>query len=166
LLQKTVQIDPDDTTGSLYFNHLFPMGVNAILETVDMIKAGRALAVPQPEEGATYEPPCDDRVAGIDWSRPGRELYNLVRGCDPQPGAYAFLNGEKIRFYNARFHPEPVSTPPGTITDITQNGIAVAVDGGVLTARKVRFAKAGKMNAVDFAADYGLKAGAVFSRPH
>jgi methionyl-tRNA formyltransferase len=165
LLQKTVQINPNDTTGSLYFNHLFPMGVDAILETVDMIKAGKALAVPQPEDGATYEPPCDDRVAAIDWSRPGRELYNLVRGCDPQPGAYALLNGEKIRFYNASFSPESVSSPPGTIIDISQNGIAVAAKGGILTARKVRFPKTGKMDAADFAADYGLKAGAVFTRP-
>jgi methionyl-tRNA formyltransferase len=163
LLQKTVQINPDDTTGSLYFNHLFPMGVDAILETVGSIKAGTAVAVPQPEEGATYEPPCDDRVAGIDWNRPGGEIYNLVRGCDPQPGAYTFLNSEKIRFYNASHTPGPVSAAPGTLTGVTENGIAVAVDGGILTIRKVRFGKAGKTNAVEFAADYGLKTGALFT---
>jgi methionyl-tRNA formyltransferase len=165
LLQKTVPISPDDTTGSLYFNHLFPMGVDAILETVDRIKTGKAVAVPQSEEGATYEPPCDDRVAAIDWSRSGRELYNLVRGCDPQPGAYAFLNGEKIRFFNASFKSESISAPPGTITRITKDGMAIAVDEGVLTAGKVRFAGAKKMDAVNFAADYGLEAGSVFTRP-
>ncbi|HDR16890.1 MAG TPA: methionyl-tRNA formyltransferase [Desulfobacteraceae bacterium] len=164
ILQKTIQIGPDDTTGNLYFNHLFPMGVDAILETVDMIKSGTAEAVPQSEEDATYEPPCDDRVAGIDWSIPGPHLYNLVRGCDPQPGAYAFLKGEKIRFYNASFHPEPSTVPPGTITDINKNGITIALDGGTLTIGKVRSAKAGKLNAVEFAANSGLKAGEVFIR--
>jgi len=163
LLQKTIPINPDDTTGSLYFNHLFPMGVDAILETVDRIKAGKAVAVPQPEQGATYEPPCDDRVAVIDWSRPGRELYNLVRGCDPQPGAYTFLDGEKIRFYDASFYPEWVSTPAGTITGITENGISVAADGGVLMIRKIRSAKTGKTGAADFVAGYGLKTGAFFT---
>jgi methionyl-tRNA formyltransferase len=165
LLQKAVQIGPEDTTGSLYFNHLFPMGVDAVLETVDMIKEGTAVPVPQPEEGATYEPPCDDRVAGIDWSKPGKELYNLVRGCDPQPGAYALLNGEKIRFYNASFSPEPVSPSPGTITAIGGNGITIAVDGGLLTASKVRPALGGKMAAIDFATDNGLNAGNVFTTP-
>jgi methionyl-tRNA formyltransferase len=102
LLQKEIDIGPDDTTGSLYFNHLFPMGVDAILESIDLVKAGAAPKIPQDEAEATYEPPCDDRVAGIDWNRPADEIYNLVRGCDPQPGAFASYKGEKVRFYDAR----------------------------------------------------------------
>ena len=91
LLQKDIDIGPDDTTGSLYFNHLFPMGVEAIIESIDLVKEGSAPKIPQNEADATYELPCDDRVAGIDWNRPAQELYNLVRGCDPQPGAFALL---------------------------------------------------------------------------
>jgi methionyl-tRNA formyltransferase len=163
LLQKTVQIGPEDTTGSLYFNHLFPMGVDAMVEAVDMIKAGTETAVPQTEKGATYEPPCDDSAAGIDWSKPGRDLFNLVRGCDPQPGAYGFLNGEKIRIYNGSFAPEPSALPPGTIAGMDNRGILIAVEGGMLIAGKVRTAGAGKMNASDFAADKGLKTGDVFA---
>src|SRR3972149_388106 len=64
LLQKEVEIKPDDTTGSLYFNKLFPMGVHAMVEAVDLIKKGRAPRIPQDDSKATYEPPCDDRVAG------------------------------------------------------------------------------------------------------
>lgn len=159
LLQKTVPIGPEDTTGSLYFNHLFPMGVDAVAEAVDMIKAGTAPRIPQTEEGATYEPPCDDRVAGIDWSRPGGEVFNLVRGCDPQPGAYAFLAGEKVRLYNASFNSGEPSLPPGSITGVEERGILVAVDGGTLTVGKVRPSGPGKMKASDFAAEKGLKAG-------
>ena len=91
LLQKEIDIGPDDTTGSLYFNYLFPMGVDAILESIDLIKAGNAPRILQDEAGATYEPPCDDQVAGIDWNKPPNELYNLVRGCDPQPGAFVLF---------------------------------------------------------------------------
>jgi len=165
LLQKTVPIGPDDTTGSLYFNHLFPMGVEAMVEVVEMIKAGTAEPVPQPEDGATYEPPCDDRVAGIDWSRSGTEIYNLVRGCDPQPGAYAFLNGEKLRFYGASFDPGPSSLPPGVMTGADERGISLAVEGGFLTVGKIRPEKGGKIDAADFAADRGLKSGTRFSKP-
>ena len=162
LLQKEIDIGPDDTTGSLYFNHLFPMGVEAILESIDLVKAGNAPKLSQDEAKATYEPPCDDRVAGIDWNKPARELYNLVRGCDPQPGAFAFFKGEKVRLYGAKLMEEPADQSPGTILDIDDQGIHVAVSGGKLVSTKVRPAKGGKVAAAEFASEYGLKTGDVF----
>lgn len=164
LLQKEIQIGPDDTTGSLYFNHLFPMGVDAILESIDLVKAGNAPKIAQDEEGATYEPPCDDRVAGIDWEKPAGEVYNLVRGCDPQPGAFALLNGEKVRFYGARLIEESTDKTPGTILAVDDQGIHVAVSGATLVAGKVRPAKGKKVAAAEFATEQGLKAGDSFDK--
>ncbi len=159
LLQREVEIGERDTAGSLYFNHLFPMGVAAILESVELIKAGRAPRLPQIEQGATYEPPCDDRVAGIDWSKPAREVYNLVRGCDPQPGAYAYREAEKIRFYGASFLQEPVADKPGTIVQIDSGDMHIAVNGGLLAVSKIRFENSAKMPAADFAAENKVKPG-------
>jgi methionyl-tRNA formyltransferase len=164
LLQKEIDISPDDTTGSLYFNSLFPMGVDAVLESIDRIKAGNAPRILQDEAGATYEPPCDDRVAGIGWDKPAGELYNLVRGCDPQPGAFALFKGEKTRFYGAKLIEETVDKTPGTILDIDDQGIHVAVSGGRLVVGKVRTAKGGKVAASEFAAEQGIKAGDMFDR--
>jgi methionyl-tRNA formyltransferase len=164
LLQKEIDIGPDDTTGALYFNHLFPMGVDAILESIDLIKAGKAPKIPQDEAGATYEPPCDDRVACIDWDKPARELYNLVRGCDPQPGAFALLNGEKVRFYGAQLIEESTDKAPGTILAVDDQGIHVAVSGARLVAGKVRPAKGKKVAAAEFATQEGLKAGDMFDK--
>ena len=164
LLQKEIEIGPDDTTGALYFNHLFPMGVDAILESIDLVKAGKAPEIPQDEAGATYEPPCDDRVAGIDWDKPARELYNLVRGCDPQPGAFALLKNEKVRFYGAQLIEESADKAPGTILAVDDQGIHVAVSGAKLVAGKVRSAKGKKVAAAEFAAEQGLKAGDMFDK--
>jgi len=164
LLQKEIEIGPGDTTGSLYFNHLFPMGVDAILESIDLVKTGKAPKIAQDEEGATYEPPCDDRVAGIDWEKPASELYNLVRGCDPQPGAFALLNGEKVRFYGARLIEESTDKPPGTILAVDDKGIHVALSGATLVAGKVRPAKGKKVAAAEFATEQGLKAGDRFDK--
>ncbi len=162
LLQKEIAIGPEDTTGSLYFNHLFPMGVDAILESINMIKAGNAPKIVQDESGATYEPPCDDRVAGIDWKKPADELYNLIRGCDPQPGAFAVLKGEKIRFYGAKRTESATDDAPGTILDIDDKGIHLALAGGRLIVGKVRPEKGPKAAASEFAAERGLKAGDTF----
>jgi methionyl-tRNA formyltransferase len=157
LLQREIEIGPQDTAGSLYFKHLFPMGVAAILESVELIKTGSAPRIPQNEAGATYEPPCGDRVAGIDWRKPAREIYNLVRGCDPQPGAYAYREAEKIRFYGAVLLQEPVADKPGTIVQIDSEGMNIAVNGGRLTVAKIRSENSTKMSAADFAAENGLR---------
>ncbi len=163
LLQKEVEILPDDTTGSLYFSKLFDLGVDAIVEAVALIKSGKAPKIPQDDSRATYEPPCDDRVAEVDWSKPASDVYNLVRGCDPQPGAYSTINGRKVRFYKARLlGTAPDNKGPGEIVDINADEVLVALNGGVLGIGKVRDAAGAKMDAAEFAASADLKAGMKF----
>jgi methionyl-tRNA formyltransferase len=162
LLQKEVDIGPDETTGSVYFNKLFPMGVDAMIESVNRIKEGTAERIPQNEEEATYEPPCDDRVAGIDWGKPAQEIYNLVRGCDPQPGAYTLWKGEKIRLYGSRLIREPVEEVPGTVVQVDAQGFQVAVSGGRLSVGKVRPATGGKVTSGEFASERNVLVGERF----
>lgn len=162
LLQKTIDVGPDDTTGSCYFNHLFPLGVEAMTESVALIKEGKAPRIEQDESTATYEPPCDDRVAGINWQQPAQELYNLVRGCDPQPGAFANFKRQPVRFYGARLSSEPVDDAPGTILKVDEQGMQVALSGGSLLVAKIKPPTAKKGAALDLAADLGLKAGEKF----
>ena len=162
LLQKEIDIGPEDTTGSLYFNSLFPLGIEAIAEAVDLIKSGNAPKIPQDDSLATYEPPCDDAVAAIDWSKPASDVYNLVRGCDPQPGAYLIFNGDKIRLYKVRFFASKQDQRPGEILDIGNGEIMVALNGGALGIGKIKDSSGQKMDADEFAKKMGLKAGMQF----
>ena len=162
LLQKEVEILPDDTTGSLYFNTLFAMGVDAIVEAVALIKSGKAPRIPQDDSLATYEPPCNDTVAAVDWSKPASDVYNLVRGCDPQPGAYSTLKGNKVRFYKARFLETKEDKGAGEILDIHEGEIVVALNGGALGIGKVRDAAGAKMDADEFARNADLQVGMKF----
>jgi len=162
LLQKEVDIGPEDTTGSLYFNSLFPMGIEAIAEAVDLIKSGKAPKIPQDDSLATYEPPCDDAVAAIDWSKPASDVYNLVRGCDPQPGAYLMFNGDKVRLYKARLLGYKQDRRPGEILDIGKGEIIVALNGGALGFGKVRDSRGEKMNADEFVKKMDLRVGMRF----
>ena len=165
LLQKEVPIDPRDTTGSLYFQKLFPLGVEAMLEAVELIKQGRAPRQVQDETQASYEPPCDDRVAGIEWSQPGETVFNLVRGCDPQPGAYSFCRGQKIRFYGAQLVSETLERPPGEILDVRPEGLRVSLTDGMLHIGKMRGPDTGKLEAFAFAREAQLQAGMRFGGP-
>lgn len=162
LLQKEIDIGPDDTTGSLYFNKLFPLGIRAIVEAIDLIKGGKAPRIPQDNSLATYEPPCDDKVASIDWTKPAQEIYNLIRGCDPQPGAYSTFKGEKVRFYKAKLLASEGAKPPGEVTNINKGEVIIALNGGALKVWKIRGERAEKMSADEFANNVGLKVGMSF----
>jgi methionyl-tRNA formyltransferase len=162
LLQKRVPIDPEDTTGSLYFNRLFPLGVEAITESVALIKEGQAPRIIQDERLATYEPLCNDQVARIDWKRPAEEVHNLIRGCDPQPGAYTFYQGKKIRLFEARLVDAAMAGRPGEIVRTDAAGFAVAAERGTIRIGKVRTDE-GKQDAAAFATQEGLKPGDLFT---
>jgi methionyl-tRNA formyltransferase len=156
LLQKEVRVDPDDTTGSLYFNKIFSLGVDAIGEAVDLIKAGNPPRIVQDESKATYDPPCRDEHAKIDWSKPAQEVYNLIRGCDPQPGAHTTYNGKLLRIFDTRMELGNNSAPAGQVTGIGAEDINVALNGGTLTVKKVR-GEGGKISAAEFAKEAQLK---------
>ncbi|MFQ5934566.1 MAG: methionyl-tRNA formyltransferase, partial [Dehalococcoidia bacterium] len=101
LLQKEVDIAPDDTVGSLYFNHLFPMGIDALMESVELIKEGKAPRIPQDESQATYEGICKAEDGVIDWGKPAQEVYNLIRGTNPQPGASTQFKGQTLKLFDS-----------------------------------------------------------------
>jgi methionyl-tRNA formyltransferase len=162
LLQKRIPIGPEDTTGSLYFNRLFPLGVEAIAESVDLIKAGRAPRLVQDERLATYEPLCNDKVAGIDWDRPAEEVHNLIRGCDPQPGAYTYYKGRKVRCFEATRADAAPGALPGEIINMDEGGFTVAAEGGAIQIGKVR-TDTGKLDSTAFAAEAGMKPGDRFT---
>ena len=158
LLQKEVEIGPDDTLGSLYFERLFPLGVEAMMEALEMVKAGTAPRIPQDESQATYEGWCRKEDAEIDWSRPVAEVYNLIRGTDPQPGAWTRIGGRVVQLYEAR-RADAAGAAPGTVTAAGPEGITVAARGGAVTIRRVRPEGGGKMAAGDFVAEGGVAAG-------
>jgi methionyl-tRNA formyltransferase len=157
LLQKSATIGPDDTTGSLYFTTLFPLGIATVLESVQLIAAGKAPRVPQDESQASYDPLCRDEHAAIDWSRPLLEVYNLIRGCDPQPGAYTLLGGEKLRLYDARAVGGDRSRP-GLVEEVTPEGLVIGARGGAIRVKRVRFGTK-KVDAAAFAAEHALRPG-------
>lgn len=163
LMQKEIAVTRDDTTGSLYFNTLFPMGVAALMESVALVKHGTAPRLAQDERFATYEPVCSDQVAGIDWTKSGKDIYNLIRGCDPQPGAHATLGNKRVHFYGPKLKPAEQSGPPGVLLHCDENGLAIAVIGGIIEIAKVRPEGAPKVAARDFLQNAGLKIGQRFS---
>ena len=150
LLQKRVEISPDDSVGSLYFNHLFPMGVEAIIESVDLVAAGNAPKIVQDESFATYEGWCGVDDARIDWSQDVTTVHNLIRGCDPQPGAWSMFNEERVSLFGSTIADiDSESSGAGTIVNIDDSGMTVACSGGAVRVKRVRVGRGRKIPAIE-----------------
>lgn len=133
-----VPIADTDTAASLYFDKLYPLGLDAMAEAVRLVDEGRATPKPQDERRATFQGLVDDAVARIDWSRSAAELSRLVRGCDPQPGAHALHKDVSIRLYDARLSPGPADAPPGTVLAFEGGAAVLAAAGGRVAVGRAR----------------------------
>ena len=158
LLQKEVAVDPDDTTGTLYFNKIFSLGVEAIAESVDLIKAGNPPRLVQDESLANYDPPCADEHGQIDWSKPAQQIYNQIRGCDPQPGAHTAWQGQMVRLYECRLQPASDTSTAGQVLEVGQETVSIAASGGTLVAKKMR-GQGKKLAAAEVAKQSGFGVG-------
>lgn len=139
LIQKRVEIAPDDSVGSLYFNHLFPMGVAALMESVDLVASGNAPRIVQDESDATYEGWCGSQDARIDWSENASRIHNLIRGCDPQPGAWTTAKEEKISLFGStKIDRDNTHIDPGMIIEIDSAGMIVSTKLDSVKIKRVR----------------------------
>jgi methionyl-tRNA formyltransferase len=159
LLQKEVEISPDDTVGSLYFEKLFPLGIEALVESIEQIKKGIAPRIPQDESQATYEGLCTEKDAIIDWSAPIDRVYNLIRGTNPQPGAITYFHGQTVKIFDAKPIYDIVGGTPGQIVNSRADGFAVSLKSGAILVQKVQTNKLPKIEAAEFARQARLKIG-------
>jgi len=156
LLQKTCEIGPDETLGDVYFKKLFPMGVDAMLESLDLVKAGVILKHAQDLDAGSYESWFRKADAKLDWSKPTQETYNIIRAANPQPGAWTTHDGAELKIFDSSR--TDGSGAPGEVLGVSDDGVTVATADGAITIKRVR-ASGGKVPASEYAAETGLKAG-------
>uniref|UniRef100_A0A452UWW4 10-formyltetrahydrofolate dehydrogenase n=1 Tax=Ursus maritimus TaxID=29073 RepID=A0A452UWW4_URSMA len=147
LLQRSCDIEPNDTVDALYNRFLFPEGIKAMVEAVQLIADGKAPRIPQREEGATYEGIQKKENAEISWDQSAQVLHNWIRGHDKVPGAWTEINGQMVTFYGSSLLKS--SVPPGEPLEIkgakkpglvTKNGLVLfGNDGKALMVRNLQF---------------------------
>jgi len=160
ILQKPCPIGPDETLGELYFNKLFPLGVAAVLEAVDLVVQGRHDERAQDESLASYEGWVHDDEAQIHWSRPVDHVYDQIRACNPAPGAWTLLDGVRVTLFDCRKHPvqryAQVRGKPGEIARVSADSIFINAQGGQIEVLRLRPEGGAKMGAGQFAAERNL----------
>lgn len=160
LMQKSCEIGPDETLGDVYFKKLFPMGVDAMIESLDLVKAGIIIKHDQRLDDGSYESWFKKDAAQIDWAKPVAEVYNTIRAANPAPGAWTTLNGQEIQIYDsARVEG---SGTAGSVVSVSDDGVTVQADGGRILLKRVRPKGGDKQPAAEWAAASGLSAGDQF----
>jgi methionyl-tRNA formyltransferase len=156
LQRDGVAVTETDTAATLYFEKLYPLGVEAVCQAVEAVDRGTARPEPQDEAQASFQGLVTDAVARIDWERTAHEIDRLVRGCDPSPGAHAEReSGERVRLFAGRYQAGATDDPPGTILGIEDDRLLVAARGGRIAVARVRVGAGGKVPAPEA----GLEAG-------
>lgn len=158
LLKKEVDISPDDTVATL-FGKLFPVSVQAMLEAVDLVKKGEAPRIPQDPALVTYEGFCTAEDAWIDWKLPGRRIYDLIRGTNPAPGARTTARGQPLVLLDSELHPAGSAAPPGSVLSVSDSGVEIVVEGGVLLVKTSSVAGSPATGAQDVFEQTGVHAG-------
>ena len=160
VLQKRCAIGADDTLGDMYFKHLFPDGVAALLQAADAVVEGTHTEQVQDESQASYEGWFRDDEARIDWSKHVDHVYNLIRAGNPAPGAWTMLGGVKVRLFDCKKHVLRTFTAargnPGDVSNVTDTSVFISAQGGQIEVMRLKPEGGQKMNAGEFARARGL----------
>jgi methionyl-tRNA formyltransferase len=164
ILQKRTPVSDDDTLGTVYFDRLFPLGVAAMLEAADLVVAGKHKELIQDESRASYEGWCREGEAKINWASHVDFIHNLIRGCDPAPGAWTTHNGEKLQLFGSKKHLartfSAVKGKVGEVTAISAAGMLITAQGGQIEVAKGKLGSGKKVSP----ADLGIDVGTIFGK--
>ena len=155
--KRGVAITSSDTTASLYFDKLYPLGVAAMVEAVNGVADGTASFTAQGEDGASFHGLITDDVARIDWSRPADEIDRLIRGCTPGPGAIASHGGEIVRLFGSRLLDGDSDAPAGTVLGSEGDELVIAAGRGCIAVSKVRRSDGDKVAAMGAGIGFGVR---------
>ncbi len=163
ILQKEIRIGPDDTLGTVYFDRLFPMGVQAMLEAADLVAGGKHRELVQDESQATYEGWFREAESRINWANHVDVVHNLIRGCNPAPGAWTSVGGVKLQIFDCKKHPvRTYGAVKGKIGEIVECGAAsfqVTAQGGRIEVLRAKLGDGKKVAAADLLDAGAIKAG-------
>jgi len=162
ILREVLPIYEEDNVGTVH-DRLAAVGAQLLIKTLELVKQGRAPRTPQTGE-ASYAPMLTTSDELIKWDKPARDIFNLIRGMDPWPGAHTFLGNKMLKIWRARVLKEENSQAgPGRVLGAGRDGIMVGTGRGVLLVTELQLQGGKRMNAADFSRGTPVPAGTVLS---
>lgn len=159
IYQQELEISEEDTVGLMH-DKLAEAGADLLLKTLKDIKAGQAPRIEQDDSKATFAYKIDKSLGEIDWQQSAWDIHNLIRGVNPWPGAYTFLNSKRLKVWKSKVSDlENTDFEPGTIVKANiKDGILVQTGDGILAIEKLQLPGAKRIEAEDFLNGHQLNA--------
>ncbi len=157
LIQREVDIGPDETLGDVYFKKIFPLGVASVLDVIEAFRSGNPPRTAQDHAQATYESWCRKKDVELNWTRQTADVYNMIRAGNPQPGAWTTLNGEEVQVYDCA--KRDGEGTPGEVVAVSDEGVTVQASGGRILLKRVRPKGGDKIAASEWAQAAGVAQG-------
>lgn len=160
MLDKVVvPIEENTTMGELH-DALREQGAGLLLQVIDKIAAGTAVAEPQDDAQATYATLLDRSMEHIDWSKTAQEVHNLIRGFNPAPSTFTKLpNGKSLKIWGSKMTDKSSAAAAGTVIETGKHSFFVACGGGVLEITEVQPESKKRMPAQVFLNGRGVQEG-------
>ena len=157
--QRALEIRPHETAAEL-FPRLAALGVEALLEALDLLAAGNLPSRPQNDDEATHAPLLDREDGRLDWTRPATRSYDRYRGVFVWPGTWFDHGGDAVKVREMRpADVDPTGHAPGEILALGDDGVVAACATGALRLITVQPASKRPMTARDWANGYGVDVG-------
>lgn len=139
MLDKVVVPIAENTTMGELHDALREQGAALLLEVIDKIAAGTAVAEPQDDAQATYATLLDRSMEHIDWSKTAQEVHNLIRGFNPAPSTFTKLpNGKSLKIWGSKMTDKSSAAAAGTVIETGKHSFFVACGEGVLEITEVQ----------------------------
>ncbi|TAN62537.1 methionyl-tRNA formyltransferase [bacterium] len=162
LTEKT-DIGAEETAGELSAR-LAEIGAKLLSKTIGLIEKSGITAIPQNEKEASYATPLKKEDGKIDWQKPSIKIHCLMRGASPWPGAYAYLNGERIKIYSGKALTEavPSKLTPGLVITAGPDSVKVMCGDGIFEILELQAEGKRRLSARDFLKGFRISAGDTF----
>jgi len=151
IYQQEIKINRDDTVGKLH-DKLAENGAELLQKTLADIEAGSAPRIPQDEDEASFAYKIDKELGRINWEESAEDIFNLVRGVNPWPGAFSYLNGKRIKIWWVEVKDiTNTKNEAGTIIKANiEDGILVQTGDGIISIKELQVAGGTKISSQDF----------------
>ena len=152
-----IVLDEKETGGSL-FDKLADLGGKLILNTLDKLETGTATRTRQDDARSTYAGKITKELGKIDFTKSAAEIEGLIRGLNPWPSAFTYMDDKMLKIWNADVLEETVEEDPGTITEVNKKFIKVATGEGYLLLKEIQLEGKKRMNVTSFLNGYNFTA--------
>lgn len=137
LLPVSIPVETHETAGSL-FTKLSNLGGTALLKALDLLRENKLPPIKQNHSLATEAPPLKKEHGSVNWSQSSWSIHCLIRGMDPWPTAYSFLNGKRFRFFSPELVDTESDMAPGTVISADRNGLLIATGDGAILVQEIQ----------------------------